>query len=116
MPFWRYVAIDGRGWGRVVDHERGHPGCFNLIWLSSGVQLPPQDYLELANDIRWAMTEPQHIPMGRLTMADWAYRLDLASFLEACQQHKAQLAGWRFIEPSMNFKKLFKLVQQHLRA
>ena len=111
VPFWEYLGPEGQGWANVIDT---HPGCFNLVWASSGVQRPPQDYQQYAPRVVWALTEAPHIPMMGKTMADWAFYLTAPAFLQALKDDRIGLQRWRFYDADMNYAKL--LIQAHKAA
>lgn len=107
QPFWNYLDEAGRGWATMVDT---HPGAFNLAWVSAGAGNPPQDYAQHAPKVLWALTESRYIPMGGLTMADWALKLRLAEFHAKLVEEARLLRRWQFHDKDMSYDRLLKAV------
>lgn len=107
VPFYRYINHVGVGWGTLVDR---HPGMFNLAWAMSGVQMPPQSYLEYAPSVVWVFTESGYIPMAGKTMADWAFYLARPDFAALLKREAAQIKRWKFHDNDMSYDQILRAV------
>lgn len=105
-----------QGWARYV--ELSHPGLFNLVWLTSGIEFASEagSYMNHASVIQWAPAEAEHISVGDKgkNMADLAFELTMADFRKAIAADG--LPKWRFIKPDMSLQKLLDLLDRRLRT
>jgi hypothetical protein len=90
VPPWQYIK-HGTGWGTLQD-----PGVFNLVWASSGAQMPPQSYGSYVSNVLWVLTDAQLVPIAGDTLSGLACTLSLAEFESMLQHHKQELDRWDF--------------------
>lgn len=72
----RSGQVVNTGWGWAYPHDIGF---FNLIWLLSGVGLPPADYKRYA-PLCMDIYAIQHDTLGRFTLKDTAARYTIDEF------------------------------------
>lgn len=101
-PYWspshplKYVT-DGRygrtGWGTIYNND---PGGFNLMWLLSGVGLPPDNYNRYTSSVLWVMQAPR-FTLGRITLKEAAALHTINQFADqifcACNPHLEPVAS-----------------------
>lgn len=76
-PFWKYLDENGQGWANLVDN---HPGMFNLVWLLSGRQSPPEVWSPYMQVTQWVVLEAPHVRVQGQPLLDLAFRLKLPEF------------------------------------
>lgn len=113
VPFWEYTDSEHRGWAHMVDK---HPGLFNLAWVMSGVQKPPQDYTVYAPKVRWVFNEAMYIPMYERKMADWALDVNLKDFHFMYVEDARRVRKWKFHTPGMSYEVLLRALNAALHV